>query len=370
MSRPVTAATGVSSGSSGAWSSSSSSSAAARGGGARRANLLGTVGYWDARYAAAFAAFKEKAPAQQREEGILYDWYLEPAKALELIVPYLETHKGRRSRVLILGCGLSDVGPELYRRGYKNVVNVDFSATVIARMQREFADHEGLQFSVLDVANLGPFGDEYFDFIFDKGCIDAVMCGNSSVDAVHAAYEEISRVLADQGHFVSVSYGEPLTRNPYLKKAEFKWLSTTHTILNAEGDLKFQVYTQRKDLEEFRPPPPPMKLGPCLAAFGVGEQLETFTEADVFTVEQARKLSQLQLVLLGVPEDDCPRLLEHIAGWEGDAEEAAKKKKLEKEAKKRAKLKEKLRAGEEGGSGDEGSVSSDGTSSSSSDDDD
>ena len=165
-------------------------------------------------------------------------------------------------------------------------------------------------------------------------------------------------------------YGEPLTRNPYLKKAEFKWLSTTHTILNAEGDLKFQVYTQRKDLEEFRPPPQPMKLGPCLAAFGVGEQLETFTEADVFTVEQARKLSQLQLVLLGVPEDDCPRLLEHIAGWEGDAEEAAKKKKLEKEAKKRAKLKEKLRAGEEGGSGDEGSVSSDGTSSSSSDDDD
>ena len=32
------------------------------------------MGYWDARYAAAFAAFKEKAPAQQREEGILYDW--------------------------------------------------------------------------------------------------------------------------------------------------------------------------------------------------------------------------------------------------------------------------------------------------------
>ena len=124
-----------------------------------------------------------------------------------------------------------------------------------------------------------------------------------------------------------------------MKKNEFKWLSSSQGILNADGDMKFYVYTQRKDLEEFQPPPPPMKLSPCLEAFGIVDQLETFNEADVFTVEQARKLSKLQLVLLGVPEDDCPRLVEHIASWEGDAEEAAKKKKLEKEAKKRAKLK-------------------------------
>ena len=268
----------------------------------------------------------------------MYDWYINPPKALEIIVPYLEMGKNFSSRILIVGCGLSSIGPELYRRGYKNVVNVDFSATVVARMQREFADHEGLQFSVLDVANLGPFGDEYFDFIFDKGCIDAVMCGNTSVDAVHAAYEEISRVLADKGHFVSISYGQPLTRNPYLQKAEFKWLCSAHGVLSDEGDMSYMVYIQHKDLDEFRPPPPPMKLGPCLAAFGIGDQLETFTEADVFTVEKARKLSKLQLVLLGVPEDDCPGLLEHIAGWEGDAEEAAKRKKLEKEAGKVRKL--------------------------------
>lgn len=326
-SRPNTAAGSMAT----STASSASTRSSASGGGtddnSNRAKLLGTVNYWDKRYSQIFRDFKDKPPAQQREEGILYDWYLNAPRCLDIIVPYLETCKGYSSRILILGCGLSDVGPELYRRGYKNVVNIDFSGVVINRMQKEFADHEGLQFSVLDVANLGPFGNEYFDFIFDKGCIDAVMCGNSSVDSVHNAYEEISRVLANEGYFVSVSYGEPLTRNPYIKKDEFKWLSTSVKVLNSDGDMGFHVYTQRKDLEQFRPPPPPLKLEPCLLAFGIVDQLETFREADIHTVEGARKLSELQLVLLGIPEDDCQRLSEHLQNWQGEAAEAAKNQK-------------------------------------------
>jgi EEF1A lysine methyltransferase 4 len=289
---------------------------------------FGEPEYWDSRYNKIFHDFKEMSKQQQEEEGIEYDWYIDRTKACDLIIPYLEMNRGLSSRVLIVGCGLSSVGPELYERGYKNVVNIDFSQVVISRMQKEYAKHEGLQFSVLDVSNLGSFGDNYFDFIFDKGCLDAVMCTNSSVQAVYGGYLEISRVLADHGYYLSISHADPSCRNPYLKKNEFKWIVSSSKITNEEGDQGFTVYSCRKDLDKFRPPPPPMELLPCLVAKGLEEKIETFNEAGIFTVEGARKLSQLQFVLLGIPEDDCPELMEHIAEWAGSEDEMKRRRKM------------------------------------------
>jgi|TARA_B110000208_G_C11686189_1_gene400609 SAM-dependent methyltransferase len=298
--------------------------------GAHSSKLFGTVNYWDTRYSDIFYNFKELPKAEQKEKGIEYDWYVDRDQACDIIVPYLEMFRGISSRVLIVGCGLSGVGPELYRRGFKNVVNIDFSQTVIARMQKEYADHEGLQFSVLDVSNLGSFGDNYFDFVFDKGCLDAVMCSNSSVQAVHGGYTEISRVLADQGYYLSVSHAEPSCRNPYLKKDDFKWVVSSTKVTNETGDQGFYIFSCRKDLDKFRPAAPPMALLPCLEAKGYQDSIETFQEADVFSVEAARKLSKLQLVLLGIPEDDCPELMEHIAAWAGSETEMKKRRKMER----------------------------------------
>ena len=233
-----------------------------------QSKLFGESIYWDGRYKNIFYEFKEMSKAQQLEKGIEYDWYIDRNRACDIIIPYLEMFRGISSRILIVGCGLSGVGPELYKRGFKNVVNIDFSQTVIARMQQEYATHEGLQFSVLNVNNLGSFGDNYFDFIFDKGCLDAVMCSNTSVQAVHGGYTEISRVLADNGYYLSVSHAEPSCRNPYLKKNDFKWIVSSTKVTNDHGDQGFFIYSCRKDLDKFRPPPPPMLLLPCLTATG------------------------------------------------------------------------------------------------------
>jgi len=110
---------------------------------------FGEPEYWDSRYNKIFHDFKEMSKQQQEEEGIEYDWYIDRTKACDLIIPYLEMNRGLSSRVLIVGCGLSSVGPELYERGYKNVVNIDFSQVVISRMQKEYAKHEGLQFRII-----------------------------------------------------------------------------------------------------------------------------------------------------------------------------------------------------------------------------
>ena len=284
----------------------------------RVGQLFGTVEFWNKHYAKVAAEYDNLSSSEKEKNGELqFDWYLTTDETLEIVIPNLEMGRGFQSRILILGCGLSGVGEALYDKGYRNIVNIDFSTVLIDRMQKKNLHREGLQFSVLDVANLGAFGDESFDLILDKGCLDAVMCGTSSVDSVSNACEEISRVLVDGGYFVSITYGEPKMRNPYYRKALFKWICSSRKLLTKVGSMSFYVYSCRKDVEKFRPPPPPMPLQPCLKYKGFELQYETFVEADVETVERARKLTKLQLVLLGINEEDCEDLMQHFLLWNG-----------------------------------------------------
>ncbi len=49
----------------------------------------------------------------------------------------------KQSRLLIIGCGNSSLGHDLYEDGgggYKNIDNIDYSAVVIERMAKKYGD--------------------------------------------------------------------------------------------------------------------------------------------------------------------------------------------------------------------------------------
>ena len=46
--------------------------------------------------------------------------------------------KEREPRVLVIGCGNSDLGAQLYKEGWTDITNVDFSAGVISKMQVKY----------------------------------------------------------------------------------------------------------------------------------------------------------------------------------------------------------------------------------------
>jgi len=76
--------------------------------------------YWEQRY-------------RERDHQIqLYDWF----QRYEAIRPLVhEAITDRNARIVVLGCGNSELSEQLYADGSENIVNVDFSQTVISFMR-------------------------------------------------------------------------------------------------------------------------------------------------------------------------------------------------------------------------------------------
>ncbi|OMH84867.1 Endothelin-converting enzyme 2 [Zancudomyces culisetae] len=68
---------------------------------------------------------------------------------------------------------------DMYNDGYSDIVNIDFSETVIEQMSTRTAN-TGMVWEVMDVCDIKYPASE-FDYIIDKGTMDALMCEKGDV---------------------------------------------------------------------------------------------------------------------------------------------------------------------------------------------
>ena len=138
--------------------------------------------------------FKEKSYWEERyqsEES--FDWFCDLSSFDHL----LSQHVQHTDRILNLGCGNSNLSTSLYQRGYKNIENVDFSETVIARMKDKSSSLPELKWHVMDMLDL-QFDRESFDVVLDKGSIDSLMVDQSSAwNPERRVIERVERALAE-----------------------------------------------------------------------------------------------------------------------------------------------------------------------------
>lgn len=95
-----------------------------------------------------------------------YDWfksYSDPelSRLLNLHIPV------KSSRIIMLGCGNSTLGAEMYEDGFENILNLDYSPVVIEMMKGMHGRKEGLELVVGDIMDL-KFEDGSFDVAIDK----------------------------------------------------------------------------------------------------------------------------------------------------------------------------------------------------------
>lgn len=166
--------------------------------GAKENSRFSHEDYWDERYAKMNKA---------------YDWYgtwdTESAGPLTIkphVKPWLPA---RIDNVMNLGCGNSRIAEELYNDGFKDIMNIDISQTAIDKMSAKFAGILALKFVKMDMLQMS-FADGSFDFILDKGTLDALYTGSSEL--VPAVVAQVFRVLRPGGLFVSMTFGTPKTR--------------------------------------------------------------------------------------------------------------------------------------------------------------
>lgn len=170
---------------------------------------FGQPGYWDLRYETASAdpIFK------------LFDWYA----PFDLCYPTVESliDLTKQHRILIIGIGNSGAIETLWKKGFRDIVAIDISPTIIRQMQQKYSTYSGVEFISMDVRKMNIFPDNSFSVVMDKACLDALFCEIDYEDSVRRALSEIHRVMNNEGVFTSISHARPVARVPYFR--HIKW---------------------------------------------------------------------------------------------------------------------------------------------------
>ncbi|CAN0031003.1 unnamed protein product, partial [Discosporangium mesarthrocarpum] len=155
--------------------------------------------YWD--------DFYTSGEAGDFEKGETYDWFFGYSR----LAVHLNLHVGgtRDGRVLVLGCGNSDVSPKMYQDGWKNIVNIDFSEPLIKAMEELHQDKPGMTWKVMDARDMSELQDASFDVIVDKGLTDSLMHSDDFREHISNLSMECTRLLKPGGVYLLVDHRDP-----------------------------------------------------------------------------------------------------------------------------------------------------------------
>jgi len=195
---------------------------------------FGEPAYWEARYADEFA--------QGFSRFDLFDWYC----SFDLVYPMIDSiiDMTIQQRILLVGIGRSNTLEYLYSRGHRSITCIDVSSTLIAKMSQRYSDFHGVDFLCMDAKELTPFSDKSFSLVIDKGTMDSIFCGTEFRNDSKKYFDEIYRVLEDEGTFLAISHAAPLTRVPYLRQT--RWAVDTTNLPEGES-LTMYVLTRTEN---------------------------------------------------------------------------------------------------------------------------
>ncbi|XP_014218736.1 methyltransferase-like protein 13 [Copidosoma floridanum] len=132
-----------------------------------------------------------------------FEWYGEFLELSSYLLKYIKPNDD----ILIVGCGNSTLGMDLYDAGYKNIVNIDVSQVVIKQMvELNRVKRPNLIFEQMDATKM-TFVDGKFSVIIDKGTLDALMPDNdkATVALIDTYLAELKRVLKNSGRYICIS---------------------------------------------------------------------------------------------------------------------------------------------------------------------
>jgi EEF1A lysine methyltransferase 4 len=183
---------------------------------------LGAPYYWETKYKEEMAEVIGKVET--------FDWYVTFDLAWTMVESFLDHSVNHR--ILVVGCGRSNTVEVLYQQGFRDIVAIDISPSIIHKMQLKYEHLTGVEFFCMDVREMMTFSDSSFTFVIDKACIDSLMCMTDFVDSSERAFKEIFRVMKPDAVFCSISHCLPLARVPYLRLV--RWAIDTAKMTEGE----------------------------------------------------------------------------------------------------------------------------------------
>uniref|UniRef100_A0A8D0EYY6 eEF1A lysine and N-terminal methyltransferase n=1 Tax=Strix occidentalis caurina TaxID=311401 RepID=A0A8D0EYY6_STROC len=168
-----------------------------------------------------------------------FEWY----GAFPELCPVLHKYVRPRDKVLVVGCGNSELSEQMYDMGMcEDIVNIDVSDTVIHQMQeRSGSRRPKMSYVLMDMLQM-DFPDAQFQVVLDKGTLDAILTDEeeATLAKVDKMFAEISRVLQVGGRYLCVS----LAQAHVLKKAveyfsQEGWVVRVHQLASSRDKQQF-----------------------------------------------------------------------------------------------------------------------------------
>lgn len=132
-----------------------------------------------------------------------FEWYGEYPELCNQLHKYIKP----KDHVLVVGCGNSVLGNDLYDVGYKNITSIDISNVAIRQMNNlNEKRRPEMKFLQMDATNMS-FPDNSFTAIIDKGTLDALMPDNleDTLQTINKYFSEMIRVLKIGGRYICIS---------------------------------------------------------------------------------------------------------------------------------------------------------------------
>ncbi|XP_020354851.1 eEF1A lysine and N-terminal methyltransferase isoform X1 [Oncorhynchus kisutch] len=131
-----------------------------------------------------------------------FEWYGDYNKLCGVLHKYIKP----RDKVLVVGCGNSELSEQLYDVGYRHLTNIDISETVVNHMnQKNAKQRPDLTFQTVD-ATQTPYEDGSYQAVLDKGTLDAMASQEGALAGRMLA--EVGRVLGIGGRYVCVTLAQ------------------------------------------------------------------------------------------------------------------------------------------------------------------
>ncbi|KAM4628820.1 eEF1A lysine and N-terminal methyltransferase [Polymixia lowei] len=204
-----------------------------------------------------------------------FEWYGDYNKLCGVLHKYIKP----QDKVLVVGCGNSELSEQMYDVGYKHLTNIDISETVVTHMNQRNAERRpDLTFQQVD-ATQTPYEDASYQATLDKGTLDA-MASEEEGALARRMLTEVGRVLSVGGRYVCVT----LAQESVIKLAvehfvQMGWAVRLHC-LQETGDVEdsFALPVFVLICTKFRQPMPMPILEMCLGEDGAPNRLTQVAE--------------------------------------------------------------------------------------------
>lgn len=177
-------------------------------------------------------------------DGIPFEWYGDFSDFAELFAQQcgLGGLVDKPLRILIPGCGNSELSARLYDVGFKHIVNIDFSKEVIVEMlKKHLRQRPEMKWRVMDMTEM-QFPDSAFDIVIDKGGLDALL-GDPGQETTQATrfLSEVERLLVYGGRYACITLAQSHVIELLLSTLRCGWLVSIHRVPQISAACGFKL---------------------------------------------------------------------------------------------------------------------------------